>query len=569
MNRKMNLPDFTEAFFNGIALHGLKKIQKKSKAGFSSIIDDFFDNEFNADYDQFPRIQRQRGDCQAIKIATAKYRINFNNTIHTPFFIRQKKYIRVWSDVNGIGLEGKDIWKIQNRINGWTDLITEKQERNEDMRATDFIIQERKSLGDPINLDKDWLIKNTNIVLMYYHHILEFYTKNEQGKKFRLAPLCQVKSHFLTFDNVVLKELLKNVREQAASNGVSFPDWISTKINEDNMDIDVWKAVFNYDGLRRRRTFSRRVDTDGTRISFHFQATKKKLKKRSKNQRKKTRKKNESPRRVIAIDPGRVNLITAYDTVNDTYHKLTRGYYYRATGMKARNKRANLRNLEMKGIYDAMSKTPTRSINETDWYNYQKLVARHYDRLWEMNATEKLRREDFKVKRLKEKCLDRFFNRFREGEGEPIIAYGAATINPSGKGELAVPVKYVYKKCCQRYETEKEDERYSTQMHRKCQQKTCYVKIGSREIKGLRWCSTCGELVSRDKNACKNIAFSYGEEKRPMYLCDTYERGEEERVKRLPGVKSYTQPITGKEILPEKEDGSRILWINGKIILRN
>jgi len=26
-------------------------------------------------------------------------------------------------------------------------------------------------------------------------------------------------------------------------------------------------------------------------------------------------------------------------------------------------------------------------------------------------------------------------------------------------------------------------------------------------------------------------------------LCDTYERGEEERVKRLPGVKSYTQSI--------------------------
>lgn len=224
----------------------------------------------------------------------------------------------------------------------------------------------------------------------------------------------------------------------------------------------------------------------------------------------------------------------------------------------------------MKGVYDAMSKTPTRSINETDWYNYQKLVSRHYDRLWEMNATEKLRREDFKVKRLKEKCLDRFFNRFREGEGgEPIIAYGAATMNPSGKGELAVPVKYVYKKCCQRYETEKEDEKYSTQMHHKCQQKTYEVKIGSREIRGLRWCSTCGELVSRDKNACKNIAFSYREERRPMYLCDTYERGEEERVKRLTGVKSYTQPITGNEILQKEEDGSKILWINGKIIFRN
>jgi hypothetical protein len=43
-----------------------------------------------------------------------------------------------------------------------------------------------------------------------------YYTENEHGKKFRLAPLCQIKSHFLTIDNTVLREILINVRREAS-----------------------------------------------------------------------------------------------------------------------------------------------------------------------------------------------------------------------------------------------------------------------------------------------------------------------------------------------------------------
>ena len=34
-----------DALFNGLALHGLKKSKKQSKCGFSSLINDFCDNE--------------------------------------------------------------------------------------------------------------------------------------------------------------------------------------------------------------------------------------------------------------------------------------------------------------------------------------------------------------------------------------------------------------------------------------------------------------------------------------------------------------------------------------------
>jgi len=99
--------------------------------------------------------------------------------------------------------------------------------------------------------------------------------------------LAQIKSHFLSIDNTVLREILINVRKKAhEKDNIVFPEWMSRKIDEKDIDIHVWKATFNYDGLRRRRTFSQHVDTDGTKLNFHCQGTKKKLKKKQQKQKK-------------------------------------------------------------------------------------------------------------------------------------------------------------------------------------------------------------------------------------------------------------------------------------------
>jgi hypothetical protein len=118
----------------------------------------------------------------------------------------------------------------------------------------------------------------------------------------------------------------------------------------------------------------------------------------------------------------------AYDTSNGKYHRLTRNYYYRACGMKRLVKKSNERNLKRKGVYDAMSRSPTKSIREEDWYAYQLVIIRNYDTLWKENAMEQRRRKNFKVKRLKEKCLDQFLNQRRReatdgvwsGQYEPV-----------------------------------------------------------------------------------------------------------------------------------------------------
>ena len=512
LRNNIPIPAIKDSLMTGLALHGMKK-KYKSKEEYQSLIEDFCDNEFNVEHGQYHRIERQRGDCQAIVIACKRYKTNFKNTIHVPFYQRQKTYVKAWLEKEDI--QDVKAWEVIKRINGW-------KKRGEQVELPPCILQfirhERECLGVSGELTDEWLKNNTRKVLSYYYHIMSFYHEHDVGRKFRLAPLCQVKCHFLTVDNTVLRELLFNVRRQAQGKNVAFPPDVSQAIDTKEMTDAVWKAVFNYDGLRRRRRFNHQVDTNGTKACFHFQTTKKTHSNRKK--RVNQRRKKQPHTRIISIDPGRSNLITAYDEAKDTFYRLTRREYYKSSGMVERNRNATRRNLRMKHVYEAMSKTPTRSIEEKDWYNYQMIVTRWYDDLWGFKTMKVWRKEEMKVSIFKEKCLDRFFSRFKdENLPEPVVAYGAATFNPTGKGELAVPVKHVYQKCCQKYKTVKEDERYSTKMHHKCQGETTRVEVGTRRVRGLRWCSTCRELVPRDPNACKNIMASFKAEERPAYLC--------------------------------------------------
>jgi hypothetical protein len=401
MRNNIPLPPFNDALFNGLALHGMKKSNKQSKLDFSCLIDDFCSNEFNTEYDQFPVIKRNRGDCQAILIASSKYKTNFLTSLNTPFYLRQEKYIGIWLSINNISLDKKHKRYIQYEINNWC--YKAKKSVAFDPRIKDFIREQRKILNNPKDLNDEWLKNNPSCVLSYYFHINTYYSEQKRGNRFRMAPLCKIKCHFLTIDNTILREILHNVIQKS---GGIFPDWMTRQVKEKDIDMRLWKAVFNYDGLRRQMTFSNRVETDGTKINFHFQITLKKRDKKVKMMIKKEKKNT----RIISIDPGRVNIITAYDQDKNRYYTLTRKYYYRACGMKSIVIKNNHRNLKIKGILEAISKTPTRSIDDGDWYRYQQLILRYYDQLWTTNTTEEKRRENFRVKRLKEKCLDRFLN---------------------------------------------------------------------------------------------------------------------------------------------------------------
>ncbi len=77
----------------------------------------------------------------------------------------------------------------------------------------------------------------------------------------------------------------------------------------------MWDATFHIDDLRQRRTFNRIWNTDGVSMTVYFTVAKNG---RGRHQ-KRLRQKQDKPQpdggpRIVAIDPGRVNLVTALDS---------------------------------------------------------------------------------------------------------------------------------------------------------------------------------------------------------------------------------------------------------------
>jgi len=565
IENKISLPTFNQTFFNHIAIHGMReRILKKDTINKEFV--SLYENEFNPEYNQFPPLHRQEGDTQAITYACNKYKTNFLNTIFVPFLTRQKKFILTWLKVNNIEGKKKSLfYRIQNKINGWnirditfTPEDIKDEENTKINKINEFIKEERKMLKNPSNLDDQWLKGRIHTVLLYYYHINQFYHQEGVGNKFRLAPLCEIKCQSLSVDDKVLNNILINVRKRCEKKNTPYPNFMKKIKAQDKTKDEVWKAVFNYDGLRKRRRFSHHVDTDGVKVCFHFKVTKKNINRRNRRQKHRVKKKskNKEKQRIISIDPGRTNLITAYDNKKECFYTLTRRTYYRFSGMKDRIKKVRNRNLEMKGMYEALSQAPTRSIRDNDWCRYQMVLVRNYDKIWEFKTRKVWRKEGLRVAMLKEKCTDRFFNQFLiKGEMKPIVAYGASKISPTGRGEMSVPVKYIYEKCKRKFQTEKVDENYTTKMHYKCKGVTMKVIVGGKTIRGLRWCATCRELVSRDPNACRCIEEAYTSEERPVYLREEYERGEE-RPRRMEKV----------ERKRKRKEISKFSFLNKKIV---
>ena len=200
--------------------------------------------------------------------------------------------------------------------------------------------------------------------------------------------------------------------------------------------------------------------------------------------------------RTIAIDPGRTNLVTAYDSTSETYKVLSRKGYYQESGILKSNRKTRFWELGLKGATEALSEGSYRSVDEFQRYKYYQAFLRNYSRLWDNKASQKRSRLRFGVYVGKQKCLDRFFENLRGATKDPcIVAYGASSLKPGGKGEMSVPVGRVLKTCQRYFQTSLVNEYLTTKKHHKCcgtMSPVCHKGVEDpRAIRGLYWCPTC------------------------------------------------------------------------------
>ena len=77
------------------------------------------------------------------------------------------------------------------------------------------------------------------------------------------------------------------------------------------------------------------------------------------------------------------------------------------------------------------------------------------DTLWAEYSKDRWARQRLRLYSGKRRTMARFFDRLEAGDGtgdmRPIVlAYGAGGFSPTGRGELTVPVKWVYQMCTER-----------------------------------------------------------------------------------------------------------------------
>ena len=499
--KKIELPNFDENFFIHLFAVGVTTCSTK-------IINDVWNSYFKS----YPKIEKIEGLHQYFCYAAKKYKTNFFNSLFMTFNRRQFYFIKQYC------ISRKWKWKkygisIIRAINNWPDLNCELNA----IDCIDFINNQKLYLGNlDYSIDKKWLKSNSKSVITYFFNILNDLEKIVDTKRFSIAPLNHIKRHFITIDTVNLYKLLKDSKCIGKMNKLDF----------NLMKDDQWGSVFKITNLSSNKyRFSNIIETNGISASVHF-----KCEKIIPNTEKKITTESVGIERVIAVDPGRCNIIFAVEKINNCtkFYKLTRGDYYASSGINySRNKNKYWQNQikDEEKIYSTISqKTSSGSVLDGFISNFIDV----YDTLWNAKLKKKRARLQFKVYCLKRKKIDSFLQSWTiPGQQKPSVLYGAAKFNCTGRGERAVPVSFVANRCAKFYKTEMIDEFCTTKVCCECNERSYKIDDNGKSIRGLRWCGStkCRRFFDRDLNAALNILRCPASHSRPNSLSREYFNG--------------------------------------------
>ena len=201
--------------------------------------------------------------------------------------------------------------------------------------------------------------------------------------------------------------------------------------------------------------------------------------------------------RVVAVDPGRVAIVTCGEWVVDASGKprwaswqLTRSQFYAETGYQGAMRKRSLWNLEVAEAHAALATVSVRTSRMPQFDAYLRVLETHLEDLWanrEHTCWMRLVRapllvlgcgdwgggaaprggcggtaphrppphpQDFAGKRAAMKSREGFWRRVRAGRAcdgtlgiAPTIAYGDAGFSSSGKGGMAAPTSAMRRSC--------------------------------------------------------------------------------------------------------------------------
>eukprot|EP00742_Colponemidia_sp_Colp-10_P005208 GILJ01005563.1.p1 GENE.GILJ01005563.1~~GILJ01005563.1.p1 ORF type:complete len:842 (-),score=67.21 GILJ01005563.1:1417-3885(-) len=253
---------------------------------------------------------------------------------------------------------------------------------------------------------------------------------------------------------------------------------------------------------------------------------------------------------VIGIDEGRGVLLATYNNQDHTSHTLTNHQYRKYSGITQRIKRYEDWMKGNSSLKAAMDLVSLQQYKTADWRQYLAFLRVQwtvYDILWNSAVAPRHSNDDFRVYRLRSACVDNFLHHVFDDHPNAAVAYGDATFNSSGKGQLSAPTSWLSKRAqlfftqqnrrrgynnvvveVDEYNTSKFCHKCHCRLEKSDKSERCRLAMSDRfrawgltrvgdpvEDKLRRslcwrfsWCGTpgCEKLRHRDKNAAANMA---------------------------------------------------------------
>jgi len=223
---------------------------------------------------------------------------------------------------------------------------------------------------------------------------------------------------------------------------------------------------------------------------------------------------------IVAIDPGRANLLTAYVS---WIIELRRVGYYEMGGINRRNRLAAKWQRPLRDI-DAMLLFFPKHTTYPLFIRARRLVmTENWDVIWRNALRMDRAQVNFTCQARKASVIDTHLAQYTPANvsaDQVEVVYGSGTFAATGKSERAAPVVHVYKRCKAMYkQTIQINEAYTTKVHYKCHERLAPAvgKTGrdtqlgkaAHVLRGLKVCRHCRHYVSRDSNAARGIYTLY------------------------------------------------------------
>ena len=422
-----------------------------------------------------------------------KYITNLKNSLIFNLEIRIKQYTKKYQ--KNYDLPSEVRVAMLYRIYGWKmpqDILKTE--------LTSEIIDECDFHRFILGLEEDEIIDpekiNLKNILNYYVYLNRFYESIDE-KQFNIIPICSVKLHYITIDKLVLYGILTETKTVKCS-----------REDFESLALDHYHSILHILKLQgKNNIFTGTIETDGIIMCTHF------IKPKNTNNSSNEISILETDR-VIAIDPGRVNIFYGVENKTNKIYKLTRRQYYKESGTDKAQHQSEIWQESIKQESILLSTVSIKGSNPIKHQEYMLTYLSIYDTLWTEYTKPRWSRQRFRLYGAKKRVFANFFNKIikEDPKSKIIIAFGNAKFASGGKNEQSIPTSRAFKECASRFPCKLIDEFRTTRI--------CYLddsvlkKVaikGAIEkknwLRGLLWCGSTknSKFINRDFNGAMNI----------------------------------------------------------------